>query len=228
MARTVPADSIAPDAAEERLTPPTPPQRRMTYEEFLEWSDEDTHAEWVDGEVIVLMSGSLAHQLLIGFLYYVLHTFCLVRGAGVVLIAPFQVKLWPGGPGREPDVLVVTGEHQDRLLRTRVDGPADIAIEVISPESVERDRVTKLGEYERAGVQEYWLFDPDAQQAEFYRLGPDGRYTQVRPDATGVFRSEALPGFWLRLDWLKQDPLPTLAAVQALGLLGAREVVHLP
>ena len=40
---------------------------RMGYEEYLDWSDEDTHAEWVDGEVIVFMPVTLAHQLLVGF-----------------------------------------------------------------------------------------------------------------------------------------------------------------
>jgi Uma2 family endonuclease len=207
--------AVAPHVTE---VPPAPPSRRMSYEEFLEWCDEDTFAEWVDGEVIVLMSGSRPHQLIVKFLLYVLETFCRVTGAGEVLTAPFQVKLWPGGPGREPDVLVVTAEHRDRLLRTRVDGPADVAVEVVSPESVERDRVDKFCEYARAGVREYWLLDPDERVADFYQLGADGEYARVPVD-DGVFRSEVLPGFWLRVDWLWRDPPPTIEAVQALGLL---------
>jgi len=41
---------------------------KMTYEEFLAWADEDTHAEWIDGEVIFLSPASNRHQDLAEFL----------------------------------------------------------------------------------------------------------------------------------------------------------------
>ncbi|RMF86648.1 MAG: Uma2 family endonuclease, partial [Nitrospinota bacterium] len=31
---------------------------KLSYEEFLAWCDEDTWAEWVDGEVILLTPAS--------------------------------------------------------------------------------------------------------------------------------------------------------------------------
>ena len=42
--------------------------RGMSYAEFLEWCDEDTLAEWVDGEVIMASPASAVHQILVGFL----------------------------------------------------------------------------------------------------------------------------------------------------------------
>jgi Uma2 family endonuclease len=115
--------------------------------------------------------------------------------------------------GREPDLLFVANEHGNRLRPTYVDGPADLVIEIVSPDSEERDRVTKLAEYEGAGVPEYWLVDPVPQEATFYRLGADGRYDAVPINADGFYHSAALPGFRLWVAWLWQRPLPALAEV---------------
>lgn len=77
-------------------------------------------------------------------------------------------------------------------------GGADLVIELVSDDSVGRDRVAKLAEYEAAGVAEYWLFDPrpGKQRADFFLLA-DGRFRPAALDPAGRFRSRALPGFWL-------------------------------
>jgi len=194
-----------------------PEKRKMTYEEFLAWADEDTLAEWVDGEVIVASPASQRHQQIVKFLARLLDTYVSSRKLGELLFAPFQVKLGPDLPGREPDLLFVAREHADRLKETHLDGPADLIVEIVSPESRERDRGAKFYEYEAAGVGEYWLIDSQRRQAEFHQLGGDGFYHLIPPDAEGVYRSVVLPGFWLRVDWLWQDPLPT--PVETLRLL---------
>jgi Uma2 family endonuclease len=75
-------------------------------------------------------------------------------------------------------------------------------------------------EYEAAGVREYWLIDPDREQAEFYHLAETGRYRLLAPDADNHFHSIVLPNFWLQVDWLWQEPLPKiLTVIQQLGLL---------
>lgn len=194
-----------------------PEKRKLTYEEFLAWADEDTLAEWVDGEVIVTSPASRQHQETSNFLNILLSFYASAHKLGRVLLSPFQVKLGPDLPGREPDLLFVAREHLERLKETHLDGPADLAVEIVSPESRERDRGAKFYEYETAGVGEYWLIDPQRRQAEFYQLGEDGFYHPVSPDAEGVYHSAILPGFWLRVDWLWQDPLPT--PVETLRLL---------
>jgi Uma2 family endonuclease len=115
--------------------------------------------------------------------------------------------------GREPDVMVITEEHRARIKPTFVEGPADLVVEVVSPESRGRDRGDKYFEYEQAGVREYWLIDPQRRQAEFYHLGDGGVYVQVPPDGGGRFESRVLPGLWVRVEWLWQDPLPRLIDV---------------
>lgn len=192
----------------------------MTYEEFLSAFGEDDYVEWVDGEVVRMSPVSLRHQEIAQFVLRVLLQFVEAKPLGRVLSAPFQMKTGPSLAGREPDVLYVSNERAANLKSSYLDGPADIAVEVISPESRARDRGEKFYEYEQGGVREYWLIDPMRKQAEFYRLGADGVYRVAAPTPDGRFQSEALPGFWLQVDWLWQEPLPpVLAIVREWGLL---------
>jgi len=196
------------------------PSRRpekMTYEEFLAWADEDTLAEWVDGEVVMYTPASKRHQNIADFLLKVMGTYVESHDLGMVISAPFQMKL---EHGREPDLLFVASEHLDRLKETYLDGPADLVVEIVSPESEGRDRGEKFYEYEQAGIPEYWLIDPHTKRAEFYQLTAAGQYQLVLPDAEGIYRAAVLPGLWLRVVWLWQTPLPAvLDVVRELGLI---------
>jgi Uma2 family endonuclease len=192
---------------------------RMSYEEYLEWADEDVHAEWVGGRVIVQMPAKYFHQVLVDFLSKLIGLYVDAFGLGQVLIAPFEVKLWPGGPAREPDLLFVSKVNQERLTEDRVVGPPDLVVEIISRGSVHQDRVDKFDEYERAGVQEYWLLDnrPKRKRALFYRLDESGQFQQVAIEE-GIYHSAVLPGFWLRLEWLWQEqPNMWLALAEVIG-----------
>jgi Uma2 family endonuclease len=185
----------------------------MTYEAFLAWADEDTWAEWVDGEVILLTPASNQHQDLVGFLTALLRHFAEAHRLGVVRSAPFQMKTGADLPGREPDILFIAHDHLDRLQNTYVDGPADVVVEVISPDSRARDRGEKFYEYEQGGVGEYWLIDPLRRQAEWYRLGKDGIFRPLSVGDDGIFRSTVLDGLWLQVEWLWQESLPLLLTV---------------
>ncbi|HLJ81947.1 MAG TPA: Uma2 family endonuclease [Ktedonobacterales bacterium] len=190
------------------LSTPPQPELHMSYEEFLDWADEDTLAEWVDGKVIMTSPASVRHQLVAKLLQELVTTFANVHTLGLVIPPPFQMKL--ATSGREPDLLFITTEHHDRLKKARLEGPADLVVEVISPESFSRDRGEKYSEYEAGGVPEYWLIDPDREVAEFYQLDARGRYQLVAADAGDIYRSRVLPSFWLRVGWLWQDPLPEM------------------
>ena len=191
---------------------PAPPLK-MTYEEFLAWADEDTRAEWVEGEVIYMSPVSDLHQDLADFLTALLRFFTETHQLGVVRSAPFQMKIGPRLSGREPDVLFISSEHLDRLKKTFLDGPADLVIEIVSPESRARDRGDKFYEYEQGGVREYWLLDPQRKQAEFYQLGEDGIYHLATIAQDGIYRSVVLKGLEMKVDWLWQEPLPLLLSV---------------
>jgi Uma2 family endonuclease len=114
----------------------------------------------------------------------------------------------------EPDIAVVLKERTHLVKRGYVDGPPDLAIEIVSPESVERDYEKKRKQYEDAKVPEYWLVDEMEQTVMLLHLGAGGKYREVRPKK-GVLRSAVLPGFWLRPEWLWQEPRPKKTEVLA-------------
>jgi Uma2 family endonuclease len=118
--------------------------------------------------------------------------------------------------GREPDIQVLLPGYEWRVGATFVEGPADLVIEIVSPESVERDRGEKFTEYERGGVKEYWLFDPQRREHLFYVLGEDGLYSPRYPDADGIYRSPVFPKLALPVALLWQQPLPGIRQIIAL------------
>lgn len=163
---------------------------------------------------------SYRHQVVADFLLTVLNVYVEQRGLGRVLSAPFQMKTGPDLSGCEPDVLFIAQENLDRLKNTYLDGPADLVVEVVSPESRLRDRGEKLAEYEMGGVREYWIIDPAEQRVDFYVLAAGGRYERQRADAQGVYHSQVVEGFWLKEGWLWQEPLPkVLSVLHELGVV---------
>jgi Uma2 family endonuclease len=115
-------------------------------------------------------------------------------------------------------VLFLASEHQERKRGTYIDGPADLVIEVVSPDSEVRDRREKYLEYEAGGIPEYWLIDDLRHEAYFFILGADGRYQAASIGEDGMYESTVLPGLRVKVDWLWRDPLPTLD--EALAELG--------
>jgi len=122
---------------------------KISYEDFLAHY-EDTFAEWVDGRIIMSPPVSLKHQDVVGFLESLLQFYVVSRRLGKILMGPFQMKMEVSG--REPDITYVSSQRLDRLGDIYLDGPADMAVEIISKESRYRDTVKKMKEYESAGV----------------------------------------------------------------------------
>jgi Uma2 family endonuclease len=208
-----PQPSTAPSAQGQPL--------RMSYEEYLAWADEDVHAEWVNGEVIVQMPPKEPHQRVVAFLIQLMGLFIQLFHLGRLLPAPFEMRATPDGPAREPDLIFVARERLDRLSPERLSGPADLVVEVISDDSVARDRADKFYEYQDAGVSEYWILDsrPGRERADFYVLDERGRYRPVPPNSDGHYHSTVLPGFWIHADWVTsvEPPAVLTALAQIVG-----------
>lgn len=191
----------------------------ISFEEFLKKYDGQ-HAEWVLGKVEVQVSNNIVHQKILGFLYALLNTFLSFKPVGQIVLAGYSMKIGDDKPAREPDLMIVLNEHAHQLQITYLDGPADIAVEVVSPESAERDYGAKFVEYEAAKVREYWRFDPQRQLADIYVLTEmldEGvkafRYHRTQIDESGRLVSSVLPGFSLDSTILWRDPLPDARAI---------------
>lgn len=191
-------------------TPASLVSDKLSFEEYLAAYD-GVRAEWVDGDVVTMSPAGDPHQDIVEFLVSLFRYFVEETGAGLVRSQHFPMKF--GGRARVPDILFVAAEHMDRYRGTYIDGPADLAVEVVSPESRARDRNEKLSEYERAGVREYWLLDPISERAELYRLDDSGRYTLIPLGDPPRLRSEVMRGLWIDPAWLWSKPIPKLTVV---------------
>jgi Uma2 family endonuclease len=190
----------------------------MTEEAFEAWCDEDVKAEYVDGEVVVTSPAQPRHELVFGFLFEVLGLYVEARDLGLVLGAQAMIRLRPG-LRRVPDLVFFTKERGHLVTPERIVGIPDLVVEIVSPDSVERDYEEKVEEYAEAGIREYWRVDPEARVATFYQLQAEG-YVEVIPDAEGVYRSGVVSGFWVRVAWFWQEPLPkVLGILRALGVV---------
>ena len=190
--------------------PGTKRRLRMSYDEYRAWVSTERRAEWVDGEVIELMSVKGRHALVFGFLFVLLKQFVGARRLGLVLSEPFEMRILDGRSARQPDIFVVLNEHLDRYSDERLNGPADLVIEIVSEGSVTEDRDEKKREYEAAGIPEYWIVEGRVNRSgiEMLSRSAGGRYESIRPDDDGSLHSRVLPGFWLKDSWLAADPLP--------------------
>jgi Uma2 family endonuclease len=179
----------------------------VSFEDFIAAADEDSWAEWVDGEVVSMSPVSERHAMITVFLTSVMNLLVTRRRLGRLLHAPFYMRPAPELPAREPDVMFVRAENVARIQSTFLDGPADLVIEVVSPESRGRDRGEKHWEYEQGGVGEYWLIDPMRAEVELYRRSASGRFEMVSADGEGRLVSSVLEGMWLMPQWLWSDPV---------------------
>jgi Uma2 family endonuclease len=185
------------------------PSGPISYEEFLATDFENPKVEWVNGRAVFVSPSNQQHQDVFHFLSMLLQGFVREKQLGVVRGETFQMKTGPDLPGREPDILFVSNAHKKRLKETYLNGPADLAVEIISPDSVARDRREKYQEYQKGGVREYWLIDPEQKTAEFFVLSKRGTYQPAALDADGVFHSTVLKGVSIKVVWLWQTPLPS-------------------
>jgi Uma2 family endonuclease len=184
---------------------------RLSYEDYLRTIDESTHAEWVEGEATIFMPPTERHQRLHAFMLGILLMFVRATRRGIVLSEPFAMQLRGGRSYREPDLVVILNEHMDRLDGQRLNGPADLVVEIVSRESAARDQREKFAEYELEGVPEYWIVDgrDGSGGVTAYALSPAGRYEAIAPDQRGhLHHSRLLPGFWVDTAWFTAAELP--------------------
>lgn len=189
---------------------------RISYEEFLE-RFVDQRAEWVgrrgyiDEPCIRSTPGECQAS------FHIVERASRRCPLGRVFFEPFQMKVGLDLPGREPDLFFVRQDRLDGVGKAHFAGPGDLVVEVVSPESRGRDRGDKFYEYERGGVKEYWLIDPERQSAEFYIRDDAGLFQLAKPGADGVYRSAMVEGFFVRVAWFWKIP-PLCEALADLGL----------
>ncbi len=175
-----------------------PPQGQWTEEDYFALPDTNRFVELSEGRLIVPPHPTDSHQFASSRLYLALQSFVEERNIGVVRYSPLPVRLWPGKI-REPDILYVSKEHADRIGEQYY-GPPDLAVEITSPSTRLTDRRDKFLEYAQAGVQEYWLVDPENKTVEVF-VFQEGTYELLGKWGPGeVAKSALLAGFEVAVD----------------------------
>lgn len=186
----------------------------MTFDEFMVISHEDAQENLLDGVMYVASPVGRGHWELSAWLTELLGVYVRERELGHVMFERVAFRLsdtW----APVPDVAFVCTERMGIIRSGYVDGVPDFVVEIASPESEARDYEIKREGYEKFGVKEYWIIDPDEQVATFLVLG-ESRYEEAKLDR-GMVSSRAIPGFRVAVNWLWQKPLPrTLPILQTL------------
>jgi len=178
----------------------------VTYEDYLAGLHGE-HAEWFYGVVIAMSPIHILHNRIVRFLSTLFDVYLELTTGGEVLLEPMVMKPGEDFPARQPDLQVLLPDRLPYLQETQVAGPANLVVEVISPESVRRDRGEKFDEYERGGVAEYWLIDPQRKEALFYVRGENNLFESRLPQ-DGRYTSHVLAQLQLHVDIFWQEKPP--------------------
>jgi Uma2 family endonuclease len=143
---------------------------RWTAEMVRALPDDGNRYEVVDGELLVTPSPTKPHQRAVSLLLLALDPYARAQGIGEALTSPADIELDPHGMV-QPDVFV-QGLVDGRLAQSWNTGAQLLlVVEVLSPSTARADRTTKRRRFQRAGVAEYWIVDPDARTIERWRPG---------------------------------------------------------
>ena len=182
------------------MAPAALPNRRLTYDDFLLFPDDDRlRHEIIDGVHYVTAAPSVRHQDLVGRLYLAIGNFLANRpGLGRVYLSPIDV-VFTLHDIVEPDLVFVAGDQLEIMTEKNIQGAPAIVVEVVSKSTRRRDERIKKELFDRGGVREYWIVDPERSQVVVYRR--EGAGLDVRTPLTvtdqAVLTSPLLPGFSL-------------------------------
>ena len=156
-----------------------PQEARYTLADALAW-DESERIELIDGIPVLHATPVRKHQKVSGGIFAQIYNY-LAGKSCEVYAAPFSVRLFETAEDRpenvdtvvEPDISIVC--DPDKLDDIGCKGAPDMIAEILSPTTQRHDRMVKFNLYQRAGVKEYWIVDPDTETVQVYLL-EEGSY----------------------------------------------------
>ena len=175
-----------------------PRQGEWTEEDYFRLPETNRIIELSEGRLTITPSPTDRHQRVLGELYFLLRSYVGAKKLGEIRMSPMDTRLWKGKI-RQPNIVFMSNEHLDRITEVRW-GIPDLVVEVLSKETVRVDREDKYLEYQKAGVQEYWIVDPFEQNIEVCTL-ENRIYVTFGKWGTGeVAKSKLLASFEVSID----------------------------
>jgi Uma2 family endonuclease len=179
---------------------PAGPGVKLTYDDFVLFPDDGQRHELIDGEHYVTPTPVLKHQRIVGNVFFLIRSHLEMHRLGEVFGAPLDV-IFSKFDVVEPDVLYVSSERAKEIFGQWVHGAPDLVVEVGSPSTRKRDETIKRRLYERWGVPEYWVVDPELDVVRVYRREGDRfeRPLELSLEANDVLTTPLLPGLEMPL-----------------------------
>jgi len=154
------------------------PEVPLTALEIYRMLPEGTRCEVVFNELIMSPSPSSFHQFLLSDLHVLLYTFLQENNIGKIIPAPFDVYLENYTSVVQPDLMIVLNKNLHRIKKDGLYGMPDIIIEILSRDKA-YDVKRKRALYEKAGVKEYFLIDPENKNTTLLTLNTSGGYLKT-------------------------------------------------
>ena len=182
------------------------PGVKLTYDDFLLFPDDGKRHELIDGEHYVTPSPSRKHQAIVWNLITMIGPYLESHPVGRAFAAPFDV-VFSNFDVVEPDLLFISNARLDVLTTKNVQGAPNLVVEIGSPSTRRRDEIIKRRLYERFGVEEYWVIDPDLDTIAVYRRIGEGyqRTGEFSLERNETLTTTLLPGLALPLDRIFKD-----------------------
>jgi Uma2 family endonuclease len=177
------------------------PRVKLTYEDFVLFPHDGKRHELIDGEHYVTPSPNTRHQTIVGNLHFLMREWLERQPVGKIFLSPFDV-VFTQFDVVEPDLLYMSNERAAQILTAKhVRGAPEIVVEIASPGTRKRDETIKRRLYERSGVTEYWIVDPDLEVVRIYRREMDqfGRPTELANERRDLLASPVLAGLEIPL-----------------------------
>lgn len=180
--------------------PPTQPGTKLTFEDYRLFPSDGQRHELIDGEHYVTPSPVLRHQCVSGRLFLALARSLETHPVGAVFYAPLTTIL-SNHDVVEPDLLYVSNERR-AILQDWVRGVPNLVIEILSPSSCRLDETIKRKLYDRAGVDEYWIVDPELDLVKVHRRVGDTfvRAAELTREEGHTLTTPLLPGLEIVLE----------------------------
>jgi len=176
---------------------------KLTYDDFVRFPDDGLRHELIDGEHYVTPSPNTKHQQVSLNLVFLIERWLRQKNerVGRLFFAPFDV-VFSRFDVVEPDLLYMSNERAARILTAaNVQGVPELVVEIASPGTRRRDETIKRNLYERSGVSEYWVVDPELDVVRVYRRAGEefARPVELSAQTGDVLTTSLLPGLELRL-----------------------------
>jgi Uma2 family endonuclease len=184
----------------------TNPGVKLTYDDFLLFPDDGKRHELIDGEHYVTPSPSRKHQAIVWNLITMIGPYLESHPVGRAFAAPFDV-VFSNFDVVEPDLLFISNARLDVLTTKNVQGAPNLVVEIGSPSTRRCDEIIKRKLYERFGVEEYWVIDPEIETIVVYRHVGETyqRVLELAVERNDTLATPLLPHLTLPLQQIFKD-----------------------